>query len=86
VQLSAYSDYAIRVLMQTEMPTLPATPNAMIPLDPNALCEGCGKFGAYHFGEVTFCLECYEGSSSCCPEFGEGRRPAEGHPSPAPLP
>gem|GEM_PF-1634659 len=40
-------------------------------LDENAVCDRCGQFGAYHFGERTLCEECYTGSGSCCPEFGK---------------
>ncbi len=40
-------------------------------LDEDAVCDVCGRFGAYHFGDRTLCEECYEGSGSCCPEFGK---------------
>jgi hypothetical protein len=39
-------------------------------LDENAVCERCGKFGAYHLGESTLCEDCYSGWGSCCLEFG----------------
>lgn len=38
--------------------------------DEDAVCQRCGKFGAYPLGESTLCEECYAGSGSCCPEFG----------------
>jgi len=34
-----------------------------------AVCEMCGRFGAYLFEGKTLCAECYEASGSCCPEF-----------------
>ncbi|HVU26441.1 MAG TPA: hypothetical protein VHG71_01735 [Verrucomicrobiae bacterium] len=45
--------------------------SADICLDENAACDGCGKFGAYHFDGRTLCAECYTGCGSCCPEFGK---------------
>ncbi|MGH7989743.1 MAG: hypothetical protein ACREDS_06045 [Limisphaerales bacterium] len=38
-------------------------------LDENAVCDVCGRFGAYHFGDRTLCQDCYEGCGSCCREF-----------------
>ncbi|HOB32987.1 MAG TPA: hypothetical protein PKH32_08925 [Verrucomicrobiota bacterium] len=39
--------------------------------DPKAVCDVCGRFGAFHFGDRTLCRECYAESGSCCPEFGK---------------
>lgn len=41
-------------------------------LKPNesAVCDVCGRFGAFEFGDRKLCLDCYEGCGSCCPEFG----------------
>lgn len=44
--------------------------NAKPQFDENAVCEVCGKYGAYQFGERWLCAECYEAMGSCCPEFG----------------
>ncbi len=38
--------------------------------DENAVCETCGRFGAFNLGGEWLCAECYEGRASCCPEFG----------------
>jgi len=40
-----------------------------IRFDEEAVCEVCGRFGAYPFEGKTLCAECYEASGSCCPEF-----------------
>ena len=37
----------------------------------DAVCDICGRFGAFHIGERTLCENCYEGCGSCCPEFGK---------------
>ena len=42
--------------------------NQAIRLDEDAVCEGCGRFGAYPFEGKSLCAECYEASGSCCPE------------------
>jgi hypothetical protein len=42
-----------------------------------AVCEVCGKYGAYVFDGKTLCVDCYEAAGSCCPEFG----PAQGNSS-----
>ena len=39
-----------------------------------AICEVCGKYGAYIFDGKTLCADCYEAAGSCCPEFGPGAR------------
>jgi hypothetical protein len=39
-------------------------------IDENAVCEVCGKFGAFQFGDRHLCAECYQAIGSCCPEFG----------------
>jgi hypothetical protein len=38
--------------------------------NPNAVCNGCGRFGAYEFDGERLCAECYEARGSCCLEFG----------------
>lgn len=40
-------------------------------LDEDAVCDVCGRFGAFHFGGRALCLDCYSGCGSCCPEFGK---------------
>jgi hypothetical protein len=40
-------------------------------LDENAVCDVCGAFGAFHFGDRLLGQDCYEGCGSCCPEFGK---------------
>lgn len=39
-----------------------------LPFEDEAVCEVCGRFGAYLFEGKTLCAECYEASGSCCPE------------------
>jgi hypothetical protein len=39
--------------------------------DEAAVCDGCGRSGAYRIGDRALCLECYVGYGSCCPEFGK---------------
>ena len=46
-------------------------PNSQTHLDDEALCDVCGRFGAYRLGDRLLCLECYAGCGSCCPEFGK---------------
>lgn len=48
----------------------PATPTRKS-ADENAVCEECGKFGAYQIGDHFLCMDCYQGKGSCCPEFGK---------------
>ena len=36
----------------------------------DAVCERCGKFGAFQFQDSVLCSDCYQGCGSCCPEFG----------------
>jgi hypothetical protein len=38
--------------------------------DENVVCDRCGRFGAFRFGDKALCLECYEAFGSCCVEFG----------------
>lgn len=38
--------------------------------DERAVCDRCGRFGAYLFEGERLCADCYEMRSSCCPEFG----------------
>lgn len=45
-------------------------PNSKALYGENAVCERCGKFGAYQFDGATLCADCYQGAGSCCPEFG----------------
>jgi hypothetical protein len=42
-----------------------------VKFDEKAVCEVCGRFGAYLFDGERLCAECYEGRGSCCPEFGK---------------
>lgn len=53
---------------ENQNPEATATPAG---LDANAVCDTCGKYGAYHLGERALCGECYAGCGSCCPEFGK---------------
>ena len=39
-----------------------------------AVCEVCGRFGAYPFEGKTLCAECYEARGSCCPESATEER------------
>ncbi len=39
--------------------------------DPNQPCESCGRFGAFVFGDVRICAECYQERGSCCAERPE---------------
>lgn len=39
-------------------------------LDENAVCDNCGRSGAFVFGDHHLCIDCYQGRCSCCPEFG----------------
>lgn len=62
-------------------------------LDPSAVCDACGCFGAYRFDGETLCAECYAGRGSCCSkEFsGRGRDETDDNPparpcSPASVP
>jgi hypothetical protein len=36
----------------------------------NAVCDLCGRFGAYEVDGMRVCAECYESRGSCCLEFG----------------
>jgi hypothetical protein len=38
--------------------------------DEDAVCDRCGRFGAYEFDGQHLCADCYEQQGSCCPEFG----------------
>ena len=44
--------------------------NSAPSFDEGAVCDRCGKFGAYAFEGRTLCTDCYAQSCSCCPEFG----------------
>jgi len=45
--------------------------NSQTHLDDAAVCDVCGRFGAYRLGDRLLCLGCYMGRGSCCPEFGK---------------
>lgn len=60
----------MRIMKQEEDRSTLPQPNE-IRLDENAVCDACGAFRAFHFGDQTLCQNCYEGCGSCCPEFGE---------------
>lgn len=36
----------------------------------DAVCNTCGRIGAYDFGDEFICSTCYEERGSCCVEFG----------------
>jgi hypothetical protein len=44
--------------------------SAEVQFDEKAVCDRCGKFGAFQFDGQKLCAECYESQGSCCPEFG----------------
>lgn len=44
-------------------------------IDPDAVCEGCGQFGAYRFETETLCADCYANRGSCCSAEFSGRPP-----------
>jgi len=46
-------------------------PTDLIRCDEVAICDVCGRFGAFHIGQRILCQDCYQGSGSCCPEFGK---------------
>lgn len=39
--------------------------------EPERVCDECGAHGAFQFGDVSLCTDCYAGKGSCCPEFGK---------------
>ena len=41
-----------------------------VKFDDQAVCDVCGRFGAYEFDGRRLCADCYESRGSCCPEFG----------------
>lgn len=47
-----------------------AKPEQQVRFDENAVCDRCGRFGAYEFDGQHLCADCYEQQGSCCPEFG----------------
>jgi hypothetical protein len=47
----------------------PETTNE-VKLSEAAVCDRCGKFGAFEFDGATLCQDCFQGCGSCCPEFG----------------
>lgn len=40
-------------------------------MNENVVCDVCGVYGAYEIADRRLCSTCYEGSGSCCPEFGK---------------
>ena len=40
-------------------------------VDPNAVCDQCGAFGAFDFVDVKLCVQCYTEKGSCCAESGK---------------
>jgi hypothetical protein len=38
--------------------------------DENAVCDSCGRYGAYDFCGTHLCVDCYGARGACCPEFG----------------
>jgi hypothetical protein len=44
--------------------------DAGVQFDDQAVCDVCGKFGAFEFDGQKLCADCYESHGSCCPEFG----------------
>ena len=50
----------------------PAMADKEVRADENTVCEVCGKFGAYRFGDQFLCMDCYQAAGSCCTaEFGK---------------
>lgn len=45
-------------------------------LDPEAVCDACGCYGAFRFETETLCTDCYAHRGSCCSAEFSGR-PAE---------
>lgn len=41
-----------------------------IQYNPDAVCNACGRFGAFDFGDEHLCSDCYAERGSCCLEFG----------------
>lgn len=44
--------------------------SSQIKYNPKAVCDYCGKFGAYDLGDHHLCSDCYCERGSCCLEFG----------------
>ena len=44
-------------------------------LDPDAACDGCGQYGAFHFEAETLCGDCYTNRGACCSAEFSGRPP-----------
>jgi hypothetical protein len=55
----------------SEQPTNPGEPINSLSIDPNATCSECGACGAFDFGHIKLCTQCYTEKGSCCPEFGK---------------
>lgn len=51
-------------------------------LDPNAVCDACGCFGAFRFEAETLCADCYANRGSCCSAEFSGRSPECEEPKP----
>jgi hypothetical protein len=47
------------------MPSEPSPPSFY---DPNAVCEDCGRTGAFRFATATLCTDCYQQRGACCAE------------------
>lgn len=41
-----------------------------ISFNADVVCDVCGKFGTYDFGDEHLCSDCYQERGSCCVEFG----------------
>jgi hypothetical protein len=37
----------------------------------DVVCDSCGQYGAFDFGDEFLCGDCYAQRGSCCLEFGE---------------
>lgn len=49
-----------------------AKPTCQAPVpDRELVCDECGAAGAFSFGDVKLCMDCYVAKGSCCPEFGK---------------
>lgn len=51
-----------------------------IQFDQNAMCDRCGRYGAYELDGRRLCLDCYQTFGSCCPEFGAEDQTGEKRP------
>lgn len=44
--------------------------NTQLKLNPELVCDNCGRFGAFDLGDQHLCTDCYMEYGSCCMEFG----------------